>query len=43
MIYSKTYKILLNHISHKIEILMETDTKYIFIKSFTKISFIIDN
>ena len=30
MIYSKTYKILLNHISHKIEILMEADTKHIF-------------
>ena len=30
MIYSDDYKILLNHISHKIEILLESDSIYIF-------------
>ena len=30
MIYDDNYKILLNHISHKIEILIETDTKHVF-------------
>jgi len=31
MMYSDNYKILLNHASHKIEILMKTDTKHVFV------------
>ena len=30
MIYSKDYKILLNHISHEIEILLESNSTYVF-------------